>query len=142
MTDLKPLSKEDLDKIRARPIAHTELERRLLATIGVLEKERDHQSKVLDHLGSWKDAKGCFYDLTNPEAQVQPIIDAACNLESRQKKLVEALTELESISALVAAKIVVQKVLSSNDSHRLRCAIDASKVLREIGGSPERDRNL
>lgn len=40
-----------------------------------LEGERDDAIQLIDHLGSWKDKDRHCYDLTNPEAQVQPIID-------------------------------------------------------------------
>ncbi len=30
---------------------------------------------VCAHLGSWQSAQGYFFDLTNPEAEVQPLLD-------------------------------------------------------------------
>ncbi len=51
------------------------------------EQERDEAWKRLEHLGSWRDTQGRVYDLTNPEAEVQSLINKAGKLEAELERL-------------------------------------------------------
>jgi len=45
------------------------------------------------HLGSWKDQQGHFHDLTNPEAEVQPIIDGLAEAKTRAEQAENVLAQ-------------------------------------------------
>jgi hypothetical protein len=45
--------------------------------VGKYVADNERLTALVEHLQSWRDKQGAFHDLTNPEASVQPIIDAA-----------------------------------------------------------------
>jgi hypothetical protein len=70
-----------------------DLEQKLAAS----EAARKRAEQLIEHLEHWQNLAGQTYDLTNPEAQVQPVIDAmvkaedGLNVMRRQRDTLAAL---------------------------------------------------
>lgn len=54
---------------------------RAAARIAVLEAETARLTELIQHLESWKAPNGQFFDLTNPEAQVAPVLEENARLK-------------------------------------------------------------
>jgi hypothetical protein len=68
--------------------------------IAALIDERNLLCALVDHLGSWQDCAGNFHDLTNPEAQVQPLLDELAATKALSVELNAAHRKFERLAAI------------------------------------------
>jgi DNA repair exonuclease SbcCD ATPase subunit len=90
--------------------------------------------RLLSHLEHWHDRAGSVYDLLNPEAQVQPIIDqletlaekldlAEGQIKSKHQQLQTAEREIETMRNLLQRASWDERLQSSGQDDPLLCAI-------------------
>ena len=100
-------------------------------------------NKRLEHLGSWKDAQGYYRDLTNPEAQVQPLLDQIADLkcqlvkaEADSRRLLEAIEEVLSwvpaiYQSIDSSSVTITWAFYTDVRKKLRATIDAAMSAQE-----------
>lgn len=90
-------------------------------------QERDAAIQLIDHLGSWKDKDRHCYDLTNPEAQVQPIID----------KLDAAIQSLNNITHIKDELALELKAANAKDAIQRAERLEKQRDALEAEMNPE-----
>lgn len=125
MPEVKPLKAEVTLAIRLNLLdgvwIDPETGLRLLATLDERDAEIARLTALVQHLESWQDRSGQRYDLTNPEASVQPLADG---LERVAKELYKAESLLASTTDLANTWAREVGVVEAYNERELKALVD------------------